>query len=107
MTETQNSQNQNLPKLHSTAGGKSLPENLKPPKTLVDVTAAFTFSRLPIEQRIAATLFEIFKTKGGMIETDGSNAVEDWLSITEELALYAPKQFVVRYGHLEDGNAKT
>ena len=34
------------------------------------------------------------------------NVVATMPAVSAELALYAPKQFVVRYGHLEDGNGK-
>lgn len=32
--------------------------------------------------------------------------LQDLKELAVKLALYAPKQFVVRYGHLEDGNGK-
>ncbi len=31
---------------------------------------------------------------------------EDLITVAEELAKYSVKDFAVRYGHLEDGNAK-
>ncbi len=84
---------------------------LKPQKTLVDVTAAFTFSRLPIEQRIAKTLANIISNKvKPALENVSAPVTMDELffeMVGIELAPYAAKQFVVRYGHLEDGNAKT
>jgi hypothetical protein len=87
------------------------------PPTLADATAAFTFSRLPREQRIAQTLYNIVKpvlrlSAIGAFEDRLDNQVliaNDWpdlIEIAEELAKYSVKDFAVRYGHLEDGNAK-
>ena len=64
----------------------------------MDKVAAFTFSRLPREQRIAVILYEIIK--GQEITKP-----EDIIPIAEQLAPYAVKDFVVRYGHLDDGKA--
>ena len=76
-----------------------------PRPTLVDATAAFTFSRLPREQRIAATLFEILKQLGGPLENGQVESPADMIDISSELAKYSVKDFAVRYGHLEP-NAK-
>jgi hypothetical protein len=98
-------------------GSQNLPENLKLPKSLADVTAAFTFSRLPDGERIAKILLAVLASrniaKKPVASTDPVEltAVEltgvvDLRSIGDELAGYASKKFCVRYGHLEDGNAK-
>jgi hypothetical protein len=85
-----------------------LTPNLKPPRvppTLADVTAAFTFSRLPREQRIAITLLAVMKNNG-MTSESVENVTETMPLVAAELAKYSVKDFAVRYGHLEDGNAK-
>lgn len=72
---------------------------------LQDATAAFTFSRLPREQRIARTLFEILKQLGGPLENGQVESHTDLVNIAEEIAQYSVKDFAVRYGHLTDGKA--
>jgi hypothetical protein len=84
------------------------------PPTLVDATAAFTFSRLPREQRIAQTLYDIVKPMlrssviGVSEEEESINQVllvNNWPDLRDaalELAKYSVKDFAVRYGHLED-----
>ena len=110
----------NLPAARSTAGTQNLPEDLKAPRvppTLADATAAFTFSRLPREQRIARTLHNIIENYEGYkgektygLESHDKLLLADLennlLPFAEELAKYSVKDFAVRYGHLEDGNAK-
>jgi hypothetical protein len=83
---------------------------------------------LPIEQRIAEILYRIVDESVDDEREDCSEAAlggkdklslaalsyaddtlggpEDLLKIAAELAKYADKKFCVRYGHLEDGNAK-
>lgn len=75
------------------------------PEKLKDATAAFTFSRLPREVRIASTLFEILKQLGGPLENGQVENASDLLEISKELAKYSVKDFSVRYGHLNDGKA--
>src|SRR5271157_1968263 len=89
---------------------ESIPTVTKP---LVDVVAAFTFSRLPRAERIARTIRDIC-----VDDLKGSESTEIFIRLTpgnmeyllqfaEKLEPYARKDFAVRYGHLEDGNAKT
>lgn len=83
---------------------------------LQDATAAFTFSRLPREQRIAKTLLRVLAARNAARKPVAStqdvdireveiSGVIDLLSVGEELAPYAAKDFAVRYGHLADGKA--
>jgi hypothetical protein len=67
---------------------------------LGDAVAAFTFSRLPREERIAAILFEVLKQLEGTLEINGP---ADLVETGKELAQYSVKDFAVRYGHLSDG----
>jgi hypothetical protein len=107
---------QNLPNSNSTTG-QTVPSDLKAPRTLVDVTAAFTFSRLPQGERIAKILLAVLASRNAARKPAASvdsveltevelSGVIDLRSIGDELAGYADKKFCVRYGHLEDGNAK-
>lgn len=89
-------------------GTQNLPADLKAPRvppTLADATAAFTFSRLPREQRIAITLFEVMKNNN-MTAESVANVQETMPAVSAELEKYSVKDFAVRYGHLEDSNAK-
>jgi hypothetical protein len=74
---------------------------------------------LPREQRIAQTLYSIVKpmlrsaaiTVGhdrdeSINQVLVSNDWQDLKEVADELAEYSVKDFAVRYGHLEDGNAK-
>lgn len=76
---------------------------------LQDATAAFTFSRLPREERVANIIANILFA---------NHVLPNWpltswdvrltgeinlMSIGEELAQYSVKDFAVRYGHLADG----
>lgn len=70
---------------------------------LQDATAAFTFSRLPREQRIARILFQIVMRLGGPLGSSQVESPDDMIDIAEELAQYSVKDFAVRYGHLADG----
>jgi hypothetical protein len=65
--------------------------------------AAFTFSRLPREQRIAQTLFTVLSSRG--LTSDLYSKPEDLIEAAKELAEYSVKDFAVRYGHLKDGAA--
>jgi hypothetical protein len=84
-------------------GGKSLSPNpvsnsTPVPAKLGDAVAAFTFSRLPRVERIAAILWELAQ----------KYRVEDFLAVRKiaaDLEPYAVKDFAVRYGHLNDGKA--
>lgn len=71
---------------------------------LQDATAAFTFSRLPREQRIARILSDILRNQSRAIGVPGDGP-EECLAVAEELAQYSVKDFAVRYGHLADGKA--
>ncbi len=85
------------------------------PLKLNDAVAAFTFSRLPREQRIARTTYEILAHETTGLETGGINDVgsivlkisssDDLLELATKLEPYARKDFAVRYGHLNDGAA--
>ncbi len=107
---------QNLPAASSTAGTQNLPADLKAPRvppTLADATAAFTFSRLPREQRIAQTIVNALL---GNATLEGEAKISfPWfkdandpfiVDLATKIEPYARKDFAVRYGHLEDGNAK-
>ena len=96
MGELLNFQKQNNPETKA----ENSTENTRPP--LVDVVAGFTFSRLPLEQRIAQTLKNILVKEG----YGGILGEIDTLTIAIQLAKYSVKDFAVRYGHLEDGNGK-
>ena len=94
---------------------------MKNPQSLTDAVAAFTFSRLPREERIAKTLLGILAStnaakKPEPTATDADihnialNGVFDLVSLGREIAQYSVKDFAVRYGHLNDGmnpDAKT
>ena len=85
-------------------------ENLKATEqaNLKNAVAAFTFSRLPREQRIAQILFEIMKP---MLQYDIHDEeatffpIKDWTDlkeVSEELAKYAIRDFALRPGHIAD-----
>ncbi len=77
---------------------------------LQDVVAAFTFSRLPREQRIAKTLAAVLsKIVKPSLNNEASYVADEafFLAVGTELEPYAAKDFAVRYGHLGDGVAKT
>jgi hypothetical protein len=86
----------NLPNLSSTESPVSGTEKLK------DATAAFTFSRLPREQRIAVTLYGIII---GMSSTFDAFNPDHIRYVSTQLEPYARKDFAVRLGHLADGKA--
>ncbi len=103
---------QNLPQATATPGEKELTPSLgkspRVPPTLVDATAAFTFSRLPREQRIAQTLANIVsKVVRPSLNNAETTTMNDefFVIVGAELAKYSVKDFAVRYGHLEP-NAK-
>jgi hypothetical protein len=108
---------QNLPTATATPGEKELTPNLgkspRVPPTLADATAAFTFSRLPREQRIAQTIVNAL-LGNATLERDVKisfpwfkDANDPFIvDLATKLEPYARKDFAVRYGHLEDGNAK-
>ena len=85
------------------------------PKLLKDVVAGFTFSRLPREERIARTMYEIMSNEVTGLESDdiydnGAIVLKirgnaDLLALATMLEPYARKDFAVRYGHLDDGKA--
>lgn len=110
---------QNLPTATATPGGKELTPSLgkspRVPPTLADVTAAFTFSRLPREQRIAQTIVNALSEVAGTTHEEGAavrfysfkDANDPFIvDLATKIEPYARKDFAVRYGHLEGSNAK-
>ena len=103
----------NLPQASTTQSTASLPENLKP--ELKDKVAAFTFSRLPREQRIAAILYQALNEAGPIPSSETAEGydnknfdaeIREFVdNVSYIMAPYAAKDFVVRYGHLSDGQA--
>ena len=93
--------------------GKEVPANLKPDRKtqLDDVTSAFYFSRLPREERIAKTMYEILTHEWCVLECNtiydnGAivlkiTSAEDLMSLAKSLELYARKDFAVRYGRID------
>jgi len=83
---------------------------------LKDAVAAFTFSRLPREQRIAQIMYGILSHETTGLENDSihdNGAIvlkitdsEGLIELASMLEPYALKDFAVRYGHLGDGVAK-
>lgn len=71
---------------------------------------------MPREQRIAKTMYDIITNEVTGMESDtiydNGRAVltisesDSLLGLATLLEPYARKDFAVRYGHLEDGNAK-
>lgn len=76
-------------------------------RPLNDAVAAFTFSRLPREERIATILLEILRKHDPTAVTTftftGVEGPAQLLEIGKDLAEYSVRDFAVRYGHLEDG----
>jgi len=65
---------------------------------LTDVVAAFKFSRLPREERMAQLIEQIIENN--VFSGLGPESIR---MITSQLEPYAKKDFAVRYGHLDDG----
>lgn len=73
-------------------------ETLKSPRpSLTDVTAGFTFSRLPRAERITKILTSIIADEGIATLDEDSIGV-----IALALEPYARRDFAVRYGRLDD-----
>ncbi len=70
---------------------------------LVDKVAAFTFSRKPRAERMAAILFAIQQE----VFRDSLASYEDVLKIATVAEPYARKDFAVRFGKLETDVAPT